>query len=230
MAKRHKQKPHRGLQFTGREFRPHATTLGQLIFAWNDLHEQLAAIYWTLADYSDDAIADWNKPKVDKHKRDLIRRWVNALPPDHRNMDVDMWNDVVWLVDTIDTLTDFRNDAAHAPVTIEPDAFLARRDNFTAGVISNSAWRNRRALNLIRKDLLAEFRWQRNVAIKLRDYALNVERALSDDAPWPNRPEWPDRPKSAQPMMLPARLLSQQDGLTLRALKAEGLAAMKDRG
>jgi hypothetical protein len=209
MAKRHEQIRHRGLQFTGREFRPHATTLGQLIFAWNDLHEQLAAIYWTLAGYSDNAIAEWNKPKVDNHKRDLIRRWVNALPPAHRNMAVDMWNDVVWLVDTIDTLTDFRNDAAHAPVTIEPESFLARRDNFTAGVISNSAWRNRRALNLIRKDLLAEFRWQRNVAIKLRDYALNVERALSDEyTPWPNRPEWPDRPKSAQPMMLPARLLS----------------------
>jgi hypothetical protein len=41
----------------------------------------------------------------------------------------------------------FRNDAAHAPVTIEPESFLARRDNFTAGVISNSVWRNRRALN-----------------------------------------------------------------------------------
>jgi hypothetical protein len=80
MAKRHKQIRHRGLQFTGREFRPYATTLGQLLFAWNDLHEQLAAIYWTLAGYSDDAVGEWNKPTVDKHKRDLIRRWVNALP------------------------------------------------------------------------------------------------------------------------------------------------------
>jgi hypothetical protein len=216
MAKRHKQIRHRGLQFTGREFRLHATTLGQLIFAWNDLHERLAAIYWTLSDYSDDAVAEWNKLKVDKHKRDLIRQWVNALPPAHRNMAADMWDDVVWLVDTIDTLTDFRNDAAHAPLTIEPESFLARRDNFTAGVIANNAWGNQRALNLIRKDLLAEFRWQRNVAIKLRDYALNVERALSDEhTPWPNRPEWSDRPKSARPVALPARLLK------LRSVGAE---------
>ena len=209
MAKRHKQICHRGLQFTRGEFRPHATTLGQLIFAWNDLHEQLAAIYWTLAGYSDDAVAEWNKRKVDDHKRDLIRRWVNALPPAHRNLAVNMWNDVLWLVKTIDNLAEFRNDAAHAPVTIVPELLLARRDNFTAGVVSNSACRNRRALNLIRKDLLAEFRWQRNVAIKLRDYALNVDRALSDEhTPWPNRPKWPERPKSAQP--LPARLLTRR--------------------
>jgi hypothetical protein len=211
MAKRRKN-THRGLQFTGREFRPHATTLGQLIFAWNDLHEQLTAIYWTLAGYSDDAITEWNKPKVETHKRDLIRQWVNALPRAHSNLAFDMWNDVIWLVDTVDTLTDFRNDAAHAPVTIEPDSFLARRDNFTAGVISNSAWRNRRALNLIRKDLLAEFRWQLNVAIKLRDYAINVERALSDEhTPWPKRPAWPARPEPAQPMKLPA-LISRPSG------------------
>jgi hypothetical protein len=183
--------------------------LGQLIFAWNDLHEQLASIYWTLADYADDAVAAWNKPKADKHKRDLIRGLVNALPHAHRPEATDMWLDVIWLVDTVDAFADFRNDAAHAPVTIEPETFLATRDNFTAGVISNNAWRNRRAGNLIRKNLLAEFRWQRNVATKLRDYALNIERALSDEhTPWPSRPKWPDRPETRPPMKLSAWFLS----------------------
>jgi hypothetical protein len=211
MAKRHKQTRHRGLQFTGRDFRPHAMTLGQLIFAWNDLHEQLAAIYLTLAGYSDEAAAKWNKPKVDKEKRDLIRKWVNALPPAHNNMAVDMWDDVIWLVATIEALAEYRNDAAHAPMTIEPESFLARRENFTAGVVSNTARSNRRALNLIRKDLLAEFRWQRDVFTKLRDYALNIERALMDEhTPWPNRPAWPNRPEPAQPMKLPAHLLRRR--------------------
>lgn len=190
MAKRTKQKRHRGLQFTGQQFRSQATALGQLIFTWNDLHEQLASIYWTLRGYSDVAIVEWNKPTADKHRRDLIRQWVNALPPVHRSMADDTWNDVGWLVDTIDALADFRNDAAHVPVTIEPESFLSRRDECTAGVISNSVWHNRRALNLIRKDLLAEFRWQRNVWMKLRDFALNMQRALSDEhTPWPSRPE-----------------------------------------
>jgi hypothetical protein len=208
----HKPKRHRGLQFTGREFRPHATALGQLIFAWNDLHEQLAGVYWTLAGYADDAVAVWNKPTPDKHKRDLIRGLVSALPPANRNSAAGMWDDVIWLVDTVDTLADFRNDAAHAPVTIEPVSFLATRDNFTAGVISNIAWRNRRAKNLMRKNLLAEFRWQRNAATKLRDYALNIERALSDEhTPWPSRPEWPNRPEPARPMQLPTKLQKQQD-------------------
>lgn len=195
--KRSKQKRSRGLQFTSREFRPHATALGQLIFTWNDLHEQLASIYWTVAGYSDAAIEEWNKSKVDKHKRDLIRRWINALSSAHRSMAADMWDDLIWLVDTVDVLTDFRNEAAHVPVTIASESFLASRENFTAGVISNSVWNNQRAKNLMRKDLLAEFRWQRNVAVKLRDYALNVERALSDEhTPWPSRPTWPDRPKA----------------------------------
>jgi hypothetical protein len=128
-------------------------------------------------------------------------------------MPVDMWNDVVWLLDRIDGLKEARNDAAHAPVTIEQESFLARRDNFTAGMISNTRWGNPRASNLSRKNLLAEYRWQRNVATKLRDYALNIERALSDEyTPWPKRPKWPDRPKSARPMTyaLP-RHLRQRD-------------------
>jgi hypothetical protein len=213
MAKPNKQKRHRGLQFTAREFQAHATALGQLIFAWNDLHEQLAGIYWTLAGYADDAVAVWNKATVDKHKRKLIREWVNALPVARRAMATGMWDDVIWLVDKVDVLADFRNDAAHTPVTIERESFLATGDNFTAGVISNNAWGNRRARNLMRKSLLAEFRWQRNVATKLRDYALNIERALSDDhTPWPSRPEWPNRPEPARPMQVPTRLLRRPDG------------------
>jgi hypothetical protein len=112
-------------------------------------------------------------------------------------MAADMWEDVVWLIDTVDGLPDYRNDAAHVPVTIEPESFLASR-----GVVSNSVWNNRRAKNLIRKDLLAEFRWQRNVAVQLRDYALNIERALSDEhTPWPSRPTLSDRPKALAPSM-----------------------------
>jgi hypothetical protein len=107
MAKRRKQNRYRGLRFTGREFRPHATALGQLIFACNDLHQQLAAIYWTLAGYSDDAIAQWSKLKVDGHQRDLIRRQIKSLPAGQRDAASDMWNDVIWLVDTIDNLADF---------------------------------------------------------------------------------------------------------------------------
>jgi len=209
-TKRQKRNRHRGISFSGREFRAQATALGQLIFAWNDLHEQLAVIYWTLRGYADVAIDDWNRPTVDAHKRNLIRKWVNDLPPNHRGAAADMWNDVVWLVDTIDSLADCRNDAAHAPVTIERESFLARRDNFTAGVISNSAWGNRRAKNLIRRNLLSEFRWQRTAATKLRDYALNVERALSDEhTPWPYRPKWPDRPHAGQPVALPGWLAAR---------------------
>jgi hypothetical protein len=212
MAKRYKQKRYRGLQFASREFRPYATALGQLIFMWNDLHDQLASIYWTLRDYTDDAIVEWTSRKQDEQKRDLLRQWVNALPPADSGTAVEMWNDVLWLLKTIDGLKDPRNDAAHAPVTIEQESFLFRRDNFTAGVVSSIAWGNPRALNLIRKDLLAEFRWLRNVATELRDYALNIERALSDEqTPRPNRPELADRPKSAQPMTLPTHLLRHQD-------------------
>jgi hypothetical protein len=200
MAKRRKHKRLRGLQFASRKFRSHATALGQLIFTWNDLHEQLALIYWTLCDHDDGALDKWSRPPSDKQKRELIRRRANKFSPSAKNM----WDDIVWLLDAIDDFTDFRNDAAHAPVTIEPESFLSRRDNFTAGVISNSSWRNRRARNLIRKDLLAEYRWQRNVLTKLRDYALTIERSLVDDyTPWPKRPNWPDRPKPAKPLELP---------------------------
>jgi|SRR4051794_18876440 hypothetical protein len=41
--KQSEQKHLHGSNFASRKFRPHVTALGQLIFAWNDLHEQLAA-------------------------------------------------------------------------------------------------------------------------------------------------------------------------------------------
>jgi hypothetical protein len=189
MAKPGKQKPHRGLRFTDRKFRPHATALGQLIFTWNDLHEQLAIIYWTLSGYNDAAIDEWSKPKVDVQKRKLIRKWINALSPAHRAMAAQMYEDIIWLLEELDHLTDYRNDAAHAPLTFEPESFLTSLKDHTAGVVSNTVWKNQRAMNLARKNVLAEFRRQRDITMKLRDYALNIERALSDEhTPWPKRP------------------------------------------
>jgi hypothetical protein len=85
MPKKRKQKLRfRGLRFTEAKFRAHAAAIGQVLLLWNDLHEQLAVIFWTLNSYNDSVIPKWNAAHLDRKKRDLIREWIRAVPPQHR--------------------------------------------------------------------------------------------------------------------------------------------------
>jgi hypothetical protein len=180
---------HKALRFESRQFLPYATAIGQFVLAWNDLHETLAVLYWTLCGFDDKMLDKWNKAKFDDKKRALITRWIRNTPAKSKALAPDLYVDLEWLIEQIESLVELRNDTAHSPLTVIRDNPFLNPQFFKIGVAPNITWGNSRAKRLFGKDLLAEFRHYRKTASKLADFAVNMERSLADEhTPWPKRP------------------------------------------
>jgi len=110
--------------------------------------------------------------------------------------------DVLWLLKETDKLEDTRNTAIHSPLLTESNNdILSLGDILTYHdilrrhyVAPNIRLKNSRAMKLAQKDLLAEFRWCRDAALLLRDFALSLDAAtMPDEIPWPDRHSLPNR-------------------------------------
>jgi hypothetical protein len=180
---------HKALRFESKQFRPYATAIGQVVLAWNDLHETLVVLFWTLRGFDDKTFDEWDAAKFDHKKRSLISKWIKGVPAKSRMLAPDLYADLEWLMKQIDCLAEPRNDSAHTPLTIIQDMLFLNPMRFTVGVAPNTTWGNSRAKRLFGKDLLADFRKYRNFASKLADFARTIERSLVDEhTPWPERP------------------------------------------
>jgi hypothetical protein len=190
-------------RYTGSAFRPYVTALGQFALAWNDLQESLGALFWTLrsprpvagAFIYHESLFVWNGVKSDRTQREMLRAAVNHLITDWERPE--LVNDVNWLLDKADCLANWRNDAIHSPLIIFTKGLgaVGERD-----VRPASYQFNPRAISLTeRADLLAEFRFCRDYAITLADYAHLIDLALINlpiERPWPSRPQLPTRKAS----------------------------------
>ncbi|MGZ4107169.1 MAG: hypothetical protein ACXVO1_07505 [Tumebacillaceae bacterium] len=190
MAKlRRRRAVYKALRFQSRQFKPYATAIGQLVLAWNDLHEVLVVLFWTLRNFDDKIFNEWDAAKFDHKKRTLISKWISGLPAKTKALAPELYTDLEWLIKEIDRLAEPRNDGAHTPLTIIQDTPFLHPSRFTVGVAPNITWGNSRAKQLFGKDLLADFRKCRNCASKLADFARTMERALADEhTRWPARP------------------------------------------
>src|SRR6266478_4506849 len=161
---------HKALRFESRQFLPFATAIGQFVLAWNDLHETLAVLYWTLCQFDDKVLEEWNVAKFDDKKRALIIRWIKNTPAQSKALMPNLYADLEWLMGQIDSLAEPRNNTAHSPLTFISDTFVVNPQlfkGFKFGVAPNTTWGNSRAKRLLGKDLLAEFRKYRKIASKL---------------------------------------------------------------
>jgi hypothetical protein len=196
----------RGSQrYTTSAFRPYVIALGQVALAWNDLQESFAGLFWTAMlskrpregdtfDYA--ALNVWHAIRADRSQRQMLRAAVNNSPIDWQRPTLK--DDVKWMLKEADKIEDTRNDAIHSP--------LFAVDNSLYGMTSTSnepiapAWWlfNPRAAKLSkRQNLLHEFRYCRDAAIVLSDYARGIDRALiNPQRPWPDRPRMPNRQPS----------------------------------
>src|SRR5262249_25503091 len=91
-----------------------------------------------------------------------------------------------------------RNNVVHAPI------WSSRLDNV---ILPQGTWGNVRALKLQKKNssLIAEYRYVRDAAIVLRNYAYDLYNALGDDRrfAWPQKPALPTRPRPQKPPQAP---------------------------
>lgn len=137
--------------------------------------------------YSNQFLAVWHALKQDRAQRDILlaalNKHMNPAPPPR------IIDDLKWLCGRADALEDLRNDALHSPLWAQP------RGPDQAYVGPMIGLGHVRAQKLVNKDLLKEFRWCRDAAILLADFAYEIDASLSDPfRSWPKRPDWPVRP------------------------------------
>ena len=197
----------RSQRYTSPEFKPYVTALGQLALAWNDLQESLKALFWTLMNprpQAGDSVTHtplwvWSSIKSDRSQREMLKAAINHPQTQWDRNEIK--DDVNWLIEKANSLEDSRNDAIHSP--------LFSVDKSLYGTWPRSekvapAWRlfNPRAAKLSqRTSLLGEFRYCRDTAITLAEYALHIDSALINPTrrAWPNRPSLPTRPPKIVP-------------------------------
>jgi hypothetical protein len=167
--------------------------------AWNDLQESLAALFWTLTtpipqpgdivNYM--PLRIWAAIKSDRTQRDMLKEVVKYSGSDRGRKT--MHDDLNWLIERTRSLEDWRNDAIHSPLFSVDKSLYGMT---YAGKVAPAGWLfNPRAIKLsARTDLLAEFRFCRDTAITLSEYALAMDGALVHlKRAWPDRPSLPTR-------------------------------------
>ncbi len=188
-------------RYTSKEFRPYVTALGQLTLAWNDLQESLRGLFWTLmtprpvaGDFVNfTPLWVWSAIKSDRSQRDMLRAAVMNTQ-DNRGREK-FREDLKWLLDKCTSLEDLRNDCVHSPLfsaskSLWGTTYKAKEQE----TVAPASWLfNPRAVALSKRGaLLKEFRFCRDTAIKLADYAQEATGALEHpNRPWPNRPTLP---------------------------------------
>lgn len=189
-------------------YKPYVVAIGQLALAWNQLHEALALLFIELLanGHAYPATDMWNAAAFDRQKRLLLKsllRTVDLKYPAKLQMKADL----EWTLVEIDKVEDARNDAVHSPLTVTPegkvlgmltaDGKQVRVPVTINKVVPSAAFDNRRALKLLNKDLLSEFRWCRDMSLTLTEYVGDVYQSVaanpSESAAWPARPSLPNR-------------------------------------
>jgi hypothetical protein len=173
-----------------------------LALAWNDLHERLGSLFYFFIDKGDDLGSRlWNAPQFDRPKRALLEAVTQSISSQTQLDYPRLKDDILWLLKQVDSLEDGRNTVIHSPLLAE-EGILANQNVLALGnifdtpraVMPNLWLKNTRATRLAQKDVLTEFRWCRDAALILRDYALTLDYAtMPEECPWPDRPSLPNR-------------------------------------
>jgi hypothetical protein len=182
--------------FTGRNYRPYVTAIGQLTLVWNDFHEDLALLFIELLSNgcAYPATDIWSSSIYDRPKRAMLRAVIATDWNDFDSKYPKLVPDLTWLLNEADKLEDSRNDIVHSPlVFFGNDNVFAQQTGQVGRTVPSIAFGNRRALKLAKKDLLTEFRWCRDASIVLRDFAGEIYEAVAACAAWPERPSLPNR-------------------------------------
>jgi hypothetical protein len=194
-------------EFTEKEFEPHVKAIGQLLLAWNDLHEKLALLFvFALGGgFINRPAALWNAVRNDMGKRQLLAAVIDEIPNNEIGERTKLRSEIKWIVTKTNELEGFRDDAAHTPLGYSyplSEGPLSSLLSMASGIFAESLMGNKRAqrVNRERMDLLAEFEWARQRIIILRDYAMAIDLAWGNEQlPWPDRPKLPNPPPRLGP-------------------------------
>jgi hypothetical protein len=169
------------------EVRPYALAVGQVAFAWNDLHEELAMLFIAVMGsiVHKKALATWNAVEFDRPKRKMLLAAIAQSTEEEIKARPELIEDTKWLLAQAEALEDTRNDCVHSPLFAT--GYLAKLLIAAAmegvrflPVVPQTNLGNRRALKLAeRSNLLAEMRWCRDQAEALSRYTSALARAVA---------------------------------------------------
>ncbi len=169
------------------KIQPYVTALGKVAHAWNTLQEALGQLFCTVTGL-ENAIgqAIWYSTPNDRAQRDMLRAALMALDGTQlKTRFPKAIDDMIALLNEADSLSDKRNTAVHAPMSVA----IGTGDIELFPVVF---YGNPRAKKLIGKDILTEFEWYEQSADVLTRFARAARTALIiAGAAWPDRPRLP---------------------------------------
>jgi hypothetical protein len=191
-------------RFNELHFKPYVVAIGELILAWNDLHERLATLFAQAMVNAKvkQSLAVWHNTRADMAKRKLLKAAIKNLAETELKNRPKVIKEIEWILEKADGLEGIRDDSAHVPLHATPltildwDNILAVRNIFDLKVIPNIAFGNTKAIRLSggAENLLSYFRYAKKRILILRDYAIAIDTAwMNPQMPWPDRPPLPDR-------------------------------------
>jgi hypothetical protein len=179
-----------------RDCSPYLQELALVVIAWNELHVELSQMFMTVSEISNGLVAlrIWYSIENDRSQRNMLRvalesELVHLPRAKEKGLD---WvkrakDDILWIVNKTDGISALRNSAIHSPF------LFVRQENKIAMQPDNFFFKSKKAELLAGKDLLREFRGQRQSYSALSSFAQRVRLALSlkPQPPWPDRSSVP---------------------------------------
>jgi hypothetical protein len=184
-------------------FQPYAIELGAFVYGWNQLHDNLADLFWAVLGGLNGAIplAVWHSISSDRSQREMLRaaadaRFLAHFPNIEKNKikNAEAAKRFKWLLGETDKLSIYRNDVIHAPYWFLKGA---------KKLVPNTFQGNPRAKGLGEVDLLHEFQWCRSTATVLGDFTGRLSVAVrcfdNEHHSWPDIPQLPNRGHKKSP-------------------------------
>ena len=176
--------------FRDDDFKPVAQAIGEVVLAWNDLHQVLGILFWFTVGIKNALVpfAVWHSSKVDRAQREMQQALVDleALGLDIRK---DVRGEFRWLLKEINKLEDHRNNAVHSLLMKGDEGIAAGAHQFG----------HQRAKRLADKDPLREFQWLYDSIVTVRDHSAALINCVRDaQHPLPERLKMPSRGDSNQ--------------------------------
>lgn len=105
-------------RFTEPIFASYVKATGQLLLAWNDLHEQLSMLFVMAmgGGWVNRPLAVWHGATRDHAKRQMLRAAIEDMPEGDKAGRTKLIEEIKWILDAADKLEGFRDDSAHTPL------------------------------------------------------------------------------------------------------------------
>jgi hypothetical protein len=181
-------------------FDAYAVAVGRVSVVWNHLHFRLGGLFAVIIGGDAELVlAAWDSVENDRTKREMLRAAINAASPERWKQTPKAPDDLLWVLRRANALSDVRNDAMHALVSIR----LAETVEVTVALPARGE-RGKKLVDRAAKGrkLHDEFKKCERDADALSAFVLEATATLG----MPERREWPTpRPKQIWSAPAPAK-------------------------